>query len=1670
MSERDIFLAALDKTSPDERAAYLDTACGGDRALRQRIVELLQVHERSSELLRKPLVERLVDGIIATETSADLTPAPVEDHVEGQQLDFLDRSDRPGSIGRLRDYEIEEVIGTGGMGIVLRAADERLRRTVAIKVMTPPLASNEHARRRFVREGRAAAAVRDDHVIGIHHVDATNGLPFLVMEYVVGRSLAQRLEAEGPLPLPDILRIGGQIARGLAAAHAQGVVHRDIKPANILLENGVERVKITDFGLAHAVDDVRTTQPGTVVGTPEYMSPEQARGERVDHRSDLFSLGCVLYAMCAGRPPFRAETTVAIIRRVCEDTPRPLSEINPDIPSWLADIIDKLITKAPDERFQSASEVAELLEQCLAHVQQPCGAGVPPAVSVASSQWPVAKRRGRRSRQWALAAAIVLILGVGLALAESTGVTKLTATVIRIVRGDGTLVVEVDDPNIQVLIDGEEVVVTGAGPKEIRLRPGQHELQTVQDGKPTDTKLVTVMRDGREVIKVSREISTSPPTSTSRLVWNNAPDSSGSVSPDGRYIAVTDWPTGDIAIRDLMNNTTRRLTNQGWPENGTEPIFSRDSKQLAYIWLKNRTYELRVSNLDSTSTRTVYPKSENDAAYPQPLDWSADCSELLCILSTDKPFGAKLVMVNSTTGTTRVLQDDSKWYWKSDVRLSPDGHYVAYSRRASKNHRQRDVFLVSTANGNETTAVQHESDDEFLAWTPDGRGVLFKSERAAEPGLWLQAVSNGQPRGTPKSVRSKLGHVRDMRLTRSGTYFYGIHTGGENVYTAEIDLSGGKLLTPPVEAMQKNIGSNWSPAWSPDGRFLACITTAQPNGFLIRSLETGDVRAVPVNLRNFNIRALQWSPDGKELFVGGPARRIDLETGTIAKFATNENGEDIIRYHPRMSPDGKFIIHQAIGTNRRIFRYNIESATNDQIYQPTEQMRALGLSHDGQIAVAEGNAIKIFPATGGEARELAAGEKPVVALAWTPDSKQLLFARTTGEGTNPFGAPTELWLLTSATSELKKLGDNLPAIDHLRIHPDGNRITFCAHGPDDAKHEIWALENFLPPLDDSKPAATVSASAKPAAPLPPSARLAWADAMDDTGSPSPDGRYFAFVDWDTGDVAVRDLQTGVNRRLTNKGSWDDSSEMALNPRFSADGKTVFYIWFDKDGTGELRSIGIDGGTPRSLYGKDIEGDGYPFMTTPDSRFILVGNYRKEELKIARVNVANGSAEIIKSLDRRPDRKASDPVFSPDCRYMAYTRPAEPGSTQRDVFMQDMESTTETRLTNYAAQKQVLAWAPDSQRLLFKLERPGGWDAWMIRVVDGKPSGPATLVKTDIGHISPFCFARDGAFYYSLKYGGPSLFTAAFDLEKATAAAAPLAEEAFTAVEMLASPQWSSDGEFLAYKAIGQDRTQHVKVRSTKSGASRAVLAMPTFRDQFRLSPSGSSFLTTAGVQGRLYQIRQTDMETGKTSILVGQNAKPGRTTPAWNPDGTGFYYANASGITYRDLQTRTEKQVLPAETLPFDEKVALYIDVAADGKNMAIAGREKSSGLTAIQLLPLSGEGPRELCRLAKGAWVPSLDWTPDGRTVMFSQVDSPGKHDDGLWFVNASGGQPRKLDISGIDNKKIRSFAIHPDGKQLAFAAGGGRKIEVWALENFLPPLDDAKPPAVDPPEANSR
>jgi hypothetical protein len=379
--------------------------------------ELIGLEEHLQRCPRcRETLDRLVGddrwlGAVRCYLAVDSTEIHEAHPATDESLDFLAPSDWPDSLGRLGTYEVKGALGRGGMGVVLKAFDPSLSRNVAIKVLSAPLASCGAARRRFLREARAAAAVVHEHVVSVFAVVETAGLPFLVMEYVPGRSLQDRLDADGPLSLAEVLRIGMQTAAGLAAAHAQGLVHRDVKPANILLENGVERVRLTDFGLARAAADAGLTQSGIVAGTPHYMSPEQARAEATDHRADLFSLGSTLYAMCTGHPPFRAESAVAVLRRVSDDVPRPVREINAEIPELLEAIIAKLHAKDPAMRFQSASEVADLLGRCLAHVQQPLTVPLP-TDAVPRATRPK-NRRGRRLR-WVVGAGLVAVAGVGL--------------------------------------------------------------------------------------------------------------------------------------------------------------------------------------------------------------------------------------------------------------------------------------------------------------------------------------------------------------------------------------------------------------------------------------------------------------------------------------------------------------------------------------------------------------------------------------------------------------------------------------------------------------------------------------------------------------------------------------------------------------------------------------------------------------------------------------------------------------------------------------------------------------------------------------------------------------------------------------------------------------------------------------------------------------------------------------------------------------------------------------------------------------------------------------------------------------------------------------------------------------------------------------------------------
>ncbi|MCE9562537.1 MAG: protein kinase [Planctomycetes bacterium] len=310
----------------------------------------------------------------AVSSNDSTNPVSVTPHQEPAESPRFSPATNAGEIGRLGRYRIQKELGRGGMGAVYLAFDERLQRKVALKVMLPKAAANMSAKERFLREARAAARISSDYVVNIHEADEFDGIPYISLQYLQGYPLDDYLSKHGNPSIPQIIRIGQEAALGLHAAHQLGLIHRDIKPANLWLEAPNGRVKILDFGLARQLDDnVQLTRSGAVVGTPAFMSPEQGRGLPMDGRSDLFSLGGVLYRLCAGRLPFHGDTTMALLMSIGIDEPVLVRDFNPDVPKPLANLIHRLLAKDPAHRPPTAQAVADELN-AMANLS----AGLPP--------------------------------------------------------------------------------------------------------------------------------------------------------------------------------------------------------------------------------------------------------------------------------------------------------------------------------------------------------------------------------------------------------------------------------------------------------------------------------------------------------------------------------------------------------------------------------------------------------------------------------------------------------------------------------------------------------------------------------------------------------------------------------------------------------------------------------------------------------------------------------------------------------------------------------------------------------------------------------------------------------------------------------------------------------------------------------------------------------------------------------------------------------------------------------------------------------------------------------------------------------------------------------------------------------------------------------------------
>jgi WD40 repeat protein len=917
------------------------------------------------------------------------------------------------------------------MGVVFKAFDSHLHRIVAIKVMTSALATSASARQRFHREARAAAAVRNEHVIDIFAIGEEKGLPYLVMELIAGRSLQERIDQMGPLQLKEVLRIGLQTARGLATAHAQGVIHRDIKPANILLENGVERVKLTDFGLARAVDDASLTQSGVLTGTPQYMAPEQARGEAVDHRADLFSLGSVLYAMCAGRPPFRASTTMGVLRQVSDHAPRPIRQINPEISERLAEIIEKLHAKDPADRFQSALELAEALEQHLAEVQQPDWNRPVPRAGTLPRRDGFVRRPWRR---WAMVAAVVALLLGGLGMTEATGVTHVVPTVIRIARGDGTLVVEVEDPGIQVTIEGEtgEVTLRGGGIQEVRLRPGSYRVKPSGNGQPVaSVDAFTLTRGEKSLVRVYYE-TPRPPVAARPQMERRSP------AP----VAITPEPLPEVPAGAPLST-------------------------LALVGRPASLPGVRSWTVETTHHRAAI----GDVAYSPDGRWLATA----CRGGAVRLWEAKtrrlvhILMAPSTTGQ-----------WLHGLTWSPDSRYLATC------HQEGAVELWEVATGQLVRTLRCQGEIYTVAWSPDGRS-LAGSGWLTDVVIWdvpsglLRGMLKGHTRGVPGLAWSpdgkklatggedKTARVWDAETGQTLAILEG-HSGW--VWAVAFSPDGLHLATASydqtvriwradqgfcVHTLRGHTDAVWSLAFSPDGKRLASgsadhtIRLWNPDsGKMIRPL-VGHMHMVS---------ALSWSPDGQTLASGSWDTRVWLWPVEDGPGYTLPGNIQWAYNFPLWSPDGKYLVTGAL--NARVW----EAATGKFLHALPEHVgHARAWSPDSKWLTTtdwKGGVWIWDVAECAPRSSMHSYDWLVRAAAWSPDGKLL--------ATGNDGGIVLLWGANTGDKGWTK--GNVPGWTTLPGHPPGkygiSAIAFApngatlAAGSSDGKVDLWDVKQQKP--------------------------------------------------------------------------------------------------------------------------------------------------------------------------------------------------------------------------------------------------------------------------------------------------------------------------------------------------------------------------------------------------------------------------------------------------------------------------------------------------------------------------------------------------------------------------------------------------------------------------------
>jgi eukaryotic-like serine/threonine-protein kinase len=873
----------------DQRAAFVEQACAGDEELRREVESLLQFDDRRGDrFIEEPALEKAAK-MIAHERPESLV---------GQQVGA---------------YQILSLLGAGGMGVVYKARDTRLNRSVAIKVLPSDKMSDPERKRRFIQEARAASALNHPNIITLHDIGSDSGIDFIVMEYVAGKTLDQRVPRKG-MRLNEALKLAIQMADALAKAHSAGIIHRDLKPTNVMVTDD-SVVKVLDFGLAKLAELVTTegttrtrlseTEEGMIVGTLSYMSPEQAEGKKIDARSDIFSFGALLYEMISGQKAFEGESKVSTLAAILKQEPKPISQWVADVPPDLEKIINRCLRKDPGRRFQHMGDVKVELEELKEDSSSSTLAGTPPAV-----------RPARRIWVGAAAALVVGVVALAFWLFRGTDRKPVTAPDVVPLTSDAGL-----ERSPSFSPDGNQVAFSWNGEKQdnidiyLKLIGSPTPLQLTTD--PADDVSPAFSPDGRSIgfVRVSKERATFiiiPAIGGPEQVVAEVPDPylENSVAPSFAWFPDGKWVVIDgLALLSIESGGRQSLTSPPKSASDFSPAVSPDGHTVAFsrsasfglsdIYLLDLTEELKPTG---EPRRLTFLKSFGFGPA-----WIPNGREIVFASGCTGFFGTGMRLWK--VGASRAGEPEQLPFTGGDVcwpAISRHGNRLAFQRCVFDSNIWRlSLSGPGVATGPPVRFIHSTRLDENPQYSPDGKQITFESARSGVYCIWVSDADGSKT----VELLSRAGVLcGSAQWSPDGQHvaFDFSPEGNFDIYVMR--ASRGK----PIR-LTSDPANDVSPSWSRDGKWVY-FGSEQTGRSEIWKVPAAGGKTVQVT-RNGGETAFE-SPDGKSLYYtkayfssalwkmpasGGDESQILPSVNRRAFFVVNEG----IYFIPEAGIDGK---------------------------------------------------------------------------------------------------------------------------------------------------------------------------------------------------------------------------------------------------------------------------------------------------------------------------------------------------------------------------------------------------------------------------------------------------------------------------------------------------------------------------------------------------------------------------------------------------------------------------------------------------------------------------------------------------------------------------------------------------------------------------------------------